>query len=69
MIENKASIEITRLDHRQYFGYYVWGFVDTGIFYDFFYSSYDEYNNQMKDYRNGYLKYGTPYSGVDWCYI
>ena len=69
VIENKDSIELTDPDRRQYFEYYEWGFVDVGIIYGYFYSPYEECQDQTKDYRNGYLKYGAPYSGKDWCYF
>lgn len=69
VLENKDSIELTDLGHRQYFVYTEKGFIDSGIIYGHFYSPYDEYQNYTRTYRNGYLRYGSPNSGEDWCYF
>ena len=67
--EYKDSIELSDPERYQYFEYYELSFVDAGIIYGYFYSPNDEIQNQATDYRNGYLRYGTPYSGRDWCYF
>jgi hypothetical protein len=67
--QHKDSIELVESEYKQSFVYYEWGFLDAGINYGYFYSPNDEYQNQTRAYRNGYLKYGTPYSGEDWCYF
>lgn len=69
VLENKDSIELTDLGHRQYFEYAQWSFIDSGVIYGYFYSPHDEYQNYTRTYRNGYLRYGSPNSGEDWCYF
>ena len=67
--ENKDEIELTDTEHRQYFEYADKGFIDAGVIYGYFYSPHDEYQNYTRTYRNGYLRYGSPNSGEDWCYF
>lgn len=67
--EHKESIEISHPEHPQYFEYADWGFVDAGVIYGYFYSPDDEYASSNRTYRNGYLQYGTPNNGEDWCYF
>lgn len=69
VIENKDELEQTDAEHRQYFEYADKGFIDSGVIYGYFYSPHDEYQNYTRAYRNGYLRYGSPNSGEDWCYF
>ena len=69
VIENKDDLEQTDAEHRQYFEYADKGFIDSGVIYGYFYSPHDEYQNYSTPYRNGYLRYGSPNSGEDWCYF
>ena len=69
VLAKKDSIELTSLEHRQYFEYTKWGFGDSGVNYGYFYSPHDEYQNYSRTYGNGYLRYGSPNSGVDWGYF
>lgn len=69
VLENKDEIELTDMEHRQYFEYTEKGFIDSGIIYGYFYSPHDEHQNYTRTYRNGYLRYGSPNSGEDWCYF
>ena len=67
--QHKESIELNNPEYPQYFEYTNWGYIDSGIIYGYFYSPHDEYESHNRPYRNGYLRYGTPYSGADWCYF
>ena len=69
VLENKDELEQTDAEHRQYFEYADKGFIDSGVIYGYFYSPHDEYQNYTRAYRNGYLRYGSPNSGEDWCYF
>ena len=69
VIENKDELKQTDTEHRQYFEYTDKGFIDSGVIYGYFYSPHDEYQNYTRTYRNGYLRYGSPNSGEDWCYF
>ena len=69
VIENKDELKQTDTEHRQYFEYAQWSFIDSGVIYGYFYSPHDEYQNYTRTYRNGYLRYGSPNSGEDWCYF
>lgn len=69
VLENKDKIAVDDTKTRQYFEYSRWHFSDAGVVYGYFYSPYDEYQNRTRAYRNGYLEYGTPNSGRDWCYF
>ena len=69
VLENRYTIQLSDSKRREFFVYDVWSFIDAGIVYGYFYSPYNEYLKPMKAYRTGYLKYATPYFGIDWCYI
>ncbi len=69
VLENKDNMAVDNTKARQYFEYSSWHFSDAGVVYGYFYSPYDEYLNRKRAYRNGYLEYGTPNSGRDWCYF
>ena len=69
VLDNRYTIQLSDSNRREYFVYHEWSFIDAGIVYGYYYSPDDEYLKPMKAYRNGYLKYGTPYSGMDWYYI
>ena len=67
--ENKDFIDLNNPEHIQYFEYYEWGFVDSGVIYGYFYSPDNQCVSYGSKYRKGYRSEGSPNYGNGWVYF